>query len=106
MNLLRLRADPDPELTVIDLGLLTRPGLEAHRRQLRPSALLTVRPDETLHLHQTAGETQSLQLAVKHDTVEADFRCAPLDKRGEAILADELAAAVAAVATRPGRASA
>jgi hypothetical protein len=34
---------------------------------------------------QTAGETQSLQLAVKHDTVEADFRCAPLDKRGEAI---------------------
>jgi hypothetical protein len=43
MNLLWLRADPDPELTVIDLGLFARPGLEAHRRQFRPAALRAVR---------------------------------------------------------------
>jgi hypothetical protein len=29
------RADPDQQLTVVDLSLLARPGLEAHRRQLR-----------------------------------------------------------------------
>jgi hypothetical protein len=85
MNLFRPRADPDPELTVIDLRLLARPGLEAHRRKLRPPTLIAVRPDATLHLHQTARKAQGLQLTVKHYPVEADLRRAPLDKLSEAI---------------------
>jgi transposase len=85
MNLLRLQTDPDPELTVIDLGLLARPRLKAHRRELRPPTLIAVRPDKSLHLHQAAGKTQSLQLAVQHDAIEADFPCAPFDKLGEPI---------------------
>src|SRR6516162_664692 len=85
MNLLRLRPDPDPELTVIDLGLLTRTGLKAHRRKLRPPTPIAVRPDEALHLHQTAGEPAGLELAVKHHPVKPDFWCAPLEKLGKAI---------------------
>ena len=62
-----------------------RAGLEADAGQLRPSALFAIRPDETLHLHQTAGKAQGLQLTVKHYPVEADLRRAPLDKLSEAI---------------------
>jgi hypothetical protein len=38
-----------------------------------------------LHLHDAAGETQPLQLAVEHRAVKADFGRAPLDKGREPI---------------------
>lgn len=80
MNFLRLRPNPDPQLTVIHLGLLARPGLEAHGRQRRPFALLALRSQPALHLHDTARETQPLQLPVQYRAVKANLGRARLDK--------------------------
>ena len=101
MNLLRLRADPDLELAVIDLGLFAGTGLEAHRRQLRPPALLALRPQPALHLHDAAGEAQPLQLPVEHCPVKADLGPTPLDKLTRTDQVDAPGVALAAAAMRP-----
>jgi hypothetical protein len=83
MDGLQLLAEPDPQLAVVDLGLLARPGLEPYRCQLRPFALGPIGFEITLDLLITAAEPQAHQLAVQHHTVPPHLRPALRDELGE-----------------------
>src|ERR1700730_10838864 len=85
MDGLRPFADPHPQLPVVDLGLLARRGLAAHRGQLRPFALGPIRLEKALHLLIAAGKAEPRQLPVQHHAVPAHFRPALFDEFDETI---------------------
>src|SRR5436309_2341244 len=85
MNGLQLLANTNPELSVVDLRLIAWPGLESHRRKLRPFMLGPMGLEIALELLITASEAQAHQLAQQHHPVPSHLRAAPLDALAERI---------------------
>ena len=68
------------QLPEVDLRLLARAGLKAHRRPRRPPPRRPQRLQRALHLLIAAGEALRPELAEQDDPIPADLRAAPLQK--------------------------
>ena len=73
-------ANPDLQLTEIDLRLLPGARLKAHRRSRRPAARRPQRLERSLHLLIAAGEALRPELAKQHAPIPAHLRTAPRQK--------------------------
>ena len=80
MNRLRLLADPDLELTVVDLRLFARLSLEPHRRQFRPLPLRAIRLEKPPHLAKCAGFAQ-----FEGESAKSRILPKPLRRRGKCL---------------------
>ncbi len=80
MNRLRLLADPDLELTVVDLRLFARLSLEPHRRQFRPLPLRAIRLEKPLHLAKCGGFAQ-----FEGESAKSRILPKPLRRRGKCL---------------------
>src|SRR5215472_6707320 len=85
MDGLRLFTNPDSQLSIVDLGLFARLGLEADCGQLRPFAPGPIGFQKTLHLLIAAGETNPRQFPEQHHAVPAHLGSALLDEFDETI---------------------